>query len=86
MHFFIEHNYGHHLHVATPEDGATAKYNQSVYSFWFTSVTKQYIDAWKRQLLLLKKIIKVFFNKKRCFLVPLNSTYVFAIYIFDIFI
>ena len=34
MHFYIEHNFGHHLHVATPEDGATAKYNQSVYSFW----------------------------------------------------
>ena len=35
MHFFIEHNYGHHLKVATPEDPATAKLNQSVYSFWF---------------------------------------------------
>ena len=87
MHFFIEHNYGHHLHVATPEDGATAKYNQSVYSFWFTSVTKQYLDAWKRQLLLLKANKKKFhFYKKRCFLVPLNSTYIFTIYIFDVFI
>ena len=54
MHFYIEHNFGHHLHVATPEDGATAKYNQSVYSFWFTSVTKQYFDAWKNQKTLLK--------------------------------
>jgi alkane 1-monooxygenase len=54
MHFYIEHNFGHHLHVATPEDGATAKYNQSVYSFWFTSVTKQYFDAWKNQKILLK--------------------------------
>ena len=45
MHFFIEHNFGHHLHVGTPEDGATAKYNQTVYSFWFTSVTKQYFDS-----------------------------------------
>lgn len=33
MHFYIEHNYGHHLHAATPEDPATARYNQSVYSF-----------------------------------------------------
>ena len=45
MHFYIEHNFGHHLKVGTPEDGATAKYNQSVYSFWITSVTKQYFDA-----------------------------------------
>ena len=32
MHFYIEHNFGHHMKVATPDDGATAKYNQSVYS------------------------------------------------------
>ena len=42
MHFYIEHNFGHHLKVATPEDGATAKYNQSLYSFsqWFLSFTR----------------------------------------------
>ena len=54
MHFYIEHNFGHHIKVATPDDGATAKYNQSVYSFWFTSTTKQYGDAWKKQMELLK--------------------------------
>lgn len=54
MHFYIEHNYGHHLHAATPEDPATAKYNQSVYSFWFTSTFRQYINAWKIQLKLLR--------------------------------
>ena len=41
MHFFIEHNFGHHMNVATPEDGATARFNQTVYGFWWTSVTKQ---------------------------------------------
>ena len=55
MHFYIEHNFGHHLKVGTPEDGATAKYNQSVYSFWITSVTKQYLDAWKKQKELLNR-------------------------------
>ena len=35
MHFYIEHNFGHHMKVATPDDGATAKYNQSVYAFGF---------------------------------------------------
>jgi alkane 1-monooxygenase len=64
MHFYIEHNFGHHLHVATPEDGATAKYNQSVYSFWFTSVTKQYFDAWKNQKTLLKTKNSSFFSLK----------------------
>ncbi|MGB5429485.1 alkane 1-monooxygenase [Eudoraea sp.] len=53
MHFYIEHNYGHHLNAATKEDPATAKYNQSVYSFWFTSVTRQYMNAWVIQKKLL---------------------------------
>ena len=64
MHFYIEHNFGHHLKVGTPEDGATAKYNQSVYSFWVTSVLKQYFDAWKKQKELLKRSGSGFFSIK----------------------
>ena len=55
MHFYIEHNFGHHAHAATKEDPATARYDQSVYSFWFTSVTRQYRSAWKLQKMLLRK-------------------------------
>ena len=55
MHFFIEHNFGHHMNVATPEDGATARYNQTVYGFWWTSVTKQYFNAWRLQAQLLQR-------------------------------
>ena len=54
MHFYIEHNFGHHSNAATKEDPATAKYNQTVFSFWVTSVSKQYVSAWKIQLELLK--------------------------------
>lgn len=54
MHFYIEHNFGHHLHAATKEDPATARFNQTVYGFWFTSVFRQYSSAWKIQLNLLK--------------------------------
>ena len=54
MHFYIEHNFGHHSNVATKEDPATARYNQTVYSFWFTSTMRQYISAWKLQMKLLK--------------------------------
>jgi alkane 1-monooxygenase len=64
MHFYIEHNFGHHINVATPEDGATAKYRQSLYSFWITSVTKQYADAWKKQKQLLKLKNLSFFSIK----------------------
>ena len=55
MHFYIEHNFGHHVNAATHEDPATAKYNQTVYSFWITSVIRQYINAWKLQHKLLKQ-------------------------------
>jgi len=54
MHFYIEHNFGHHLNAATKEDPATALYKQTVYSFWVTSVSRQFIKAWKIQRALLK--------------------------------
>ena len=64
MHFFVEHNFGHHLKAATPEDPATAKYNQSLYAFWVSSIYRQYASAWKIQLDLLKRDQKTFFSMK----------------------
>jgi len=49
MHFFVEHNWGHHAYAATKEDPATAKYQQTVYGFWLSSVCRQYANAWKIQ-------------------------------------
>lgn len=51
-HFYIEHNHGHHLHVSTPEDPSTAKYNQNLYSFWYQTITGTYKKAWQIQLKL----------------------------------
>ena len=48
-HFFIEHNHGHHIHVSTPQDPSTAKYNQNLYQFWIQSVTGTYVKAWQIQ-------------------------------------
>lgn len=48
-HFYIEHNHGHHLHVSTPEDPSTAKYNQNLYAFWFQTVIGTYKKAWEIQ-------------------------------------
>ncbi|MFD1062598.1 alkane 1-monooxygenase [Winogradskyella litorisediminis] len=64
MHFFIEHNYGHHLHAATPEDPATARYNQTVYSFWLTSTVRQYFSAWRIQKRLLENNNQSFLSFK----------------------
>ena len=72
MHFFIEHNFGHHLKAATKEDPATARYNQSLYSFWFTSIYRQYISSWNIQLDLLKR-------EQRSFLSPKNDMFWYTI-------
>jgi len=64
MHYYIEHNHGHHLHAATKEDPATARYNQNVYSFWITSVFRQYFGAWIIQMKLLKNNNLGFFSTK----------------------
>ena len=64
MHFYLEHNFGHHKNVSTPEDPATSKYNQSLYQFWVTSVLKQYRNAWAIQMSMLKKENRSFFSVK----------------------
>ena len=64
MHFYLEHNFGHHKNVATPEDPATSKKNQSVYHFWITSVLKQYKNAWQIQLSILAKGNHTYFSFK----------------------
>lgn len=47
MHFFIEHNKGHHKNVATPNDPSSAKYGEALYSFYFRSIIYSYLSAWK---------------------------------------
>ena len=56
MHFFIEHNRGHHLNVSTKEDPASARKGEMFYVFWFRSVIGQWIDSWKLEYKRLRKI------------------------------
>ena len=91
MHFYIEHNFGHHVNVGTPEDGATAKYKQNVYSFWITSVSKQYMDAWKKQIKLLKMKKARFLSIKNDMLwyhlfQPAYLLLILAFFSFDVFL
>ena len=62
MHFYVEHNFGHHKNAATTEDPATARFNQPVYHFWFTSIFGQYLNAWRIQMRLLKKAERPFLS------------------------
>lgn len=47
LHFFIEHNRGHHRNVGTPEDAATARKGETVYYFWCRTVVGSYINSWR---------------------------------------
>ncbi|MEO7264020.1 MAG: alkane 1-monooxygenase [Ferruginibacter sp.] len=46
MHFFIEHNKGHHKHVATPNDPSSARLNEPVFLFYFRTIILSYVSAW----------------------------------------
>lgn len=55
MHFFVEHNQGHHKNVSTDEDPASAKYKELLYVFWFRSIIYSYLSAWQIELKRLKR-------------------------------
>ncbi len=54
-HFFIEHNQGHHVWVATPRDPATSRKDESFYAFWFRTVTGSWLGAWRIEAGHLRK-------------------------------
>ena len=55
MHFFIEHNRGHHKFVATDEDPASAKKGDWLFWFWIKSLIGSYLSAWKLEAERLRK-------------------------------
>ena len=84
MHFYLEHNFGHHKNVATPQDPATSRLNQTVYGFWITSVFQQYRNAWQIQFKLLKQQNRSFFSVKNdmLFYHLFQATYLTLIFAF----
>lgn len=55
QHFFIEHNLGHHKHVATDQDPATARFGEMLYPFWLRSVSGGWRNAWALEATRLQK-------------------------------
>lgn len=45
-HFYIEHNRGHHVRVATPEDPASSRMGENFYQFWPRTVVGSLRSAW----------------------------------------
>ena len=46
-HFYIEHNRGHHVRVATPEDPASSRVGENFYQFWPRTVIGSLRSAWR---------------------------------------
>ena len=46
-HFYVEHNRGHHVRVATPEDPASARLGESFWAFWPRTVAGSLRSAWR---------------------------------------
>lgn len=58
VHFFVEHNRGHHKHVGTELDPASAKKGDGLYYFWLKSTFGGYVSAWKIEADRLRKLKK----------------------------
>lgn len=62
MHFFIEHNRGHHKNVSTDEDPASSRYGETIYAFFIRSVRDSWFSAWHLETERLKKVGKKFWS------------------------
>jgi len=57
-HFFVEHNRGHHLRVATPEDPASARMGESFWAFLPRTVAGSVASAWQIERSRLARMSK----------------------------
>ncbi len=54
-HFYVEHNHGHHLRVATPEDPATARFGEGYWRFLPRTVFGSLRSAWEYESARLRR-------------------------------
>ena len=57
-HFFIEHNRGHHVRVATPEDPASSRLGESFWAFWPRTVPGSFRNSWELEKRRLRRMGK----------------------------
>jgi alkane 1-monooxygenase len=55
-HFFIEHNRGHHVRVATPEDPASSRLGESFWAFLPRTVKGSLTSAWELECVRLDRL------------------------------
>jgi alkane 1-monooxygenase len=57
-HFFIEHNRGHHVRVATPEDPASSRLGETFWGFWPRTVVGSVRNGWRLETKRLRRLGK----------------------------
>ena len=55
-HFYVEHNRGHHVRVATPEDPASGRFGESFWTFFPRSVIGGVRSAWELETARLRRL------------------------------
>ncbi len=85
QHFFVEHNRGHHKHVATPLDPATSRKGEWIYSFWLRSIRDSFVSAWKLEKDRLQKAGKTVWSVDNQMIRFLATELVFCLLILGIF-
>ncbi len=73
-HFYIEHNKGHHRHVATPEDPASARFGESIYQFARREIPGAWRRAWQTERSRLDRKGKNWWSWENQILQPLGLT------------
>lgn len=53
--FKVEHLRGHHVHVSTPGDASSSRYNQSLYNFLPQAYLRNFLNAWKLEAQRLER-------------------------------
>ncbi|MCE9523774.1 MAG: alkane 1-monooxygenase [Alphaproteobacteria bacterium] len=73
-HFFVEHNRGHHKDVATPEDPASARLGENIYTFALREVPGAWRRAWTSEAERLTRKGKSVWSSENEVLQPLFIT------------
>jgi len=88
-HFLDEHIKGHHKTVATPEDPATSRLNESIYHFIPRSFFGSHINVWQRECRRIRKemgedtpFVLILFNNKMSMYFIIHMTILATIYFF----
>lgn len=63
-HFFIEHNRGHHVRVATAEDPASSRLGESFWEFWPRTVAGSLRNSWQLERRRLRRMGKRTFSPR----------------------